>query len=289
MTGSRESCHEPASMIQTACDDASQERVPNFCIGAQRAATTYLYELLAAYTNAQLSPLKEVHFFDAPTVGTLHAYHSCFPGLINAVDITPGYSVNKERLNRIFKYNARARLLLIERNPVDRIVSHYLYYRDRYSDAGSFDSFLSNNRDDCIGRCAYQAIASAIASLFGAEHFMRLSYEDLTRHPETSIDAVINFFGLRRVAVPLVQSSQRVVNSSGRVRSSHLFRTLRSAYRRLPITVPYSLKARLVLGLDLAYTRLAWLRAAPDPQDAEQLKCYAAQYLTAVRPEDFWI
>jgi hypothetical protein len=267
---------------------ASADRIPCFCIGAQRAATTYLYELLKARTNAHLSHLKEVHYFDVDSNDSIHFYHSCFPSLENAVDITPSYSVKRKRLSRICRYNPDAKILLIKRDPAERIVSHYIYYKDRYPGVGTFESFLLNNTDDCIGRCAYGSIANEATSLFGSKNFISIEYADLTKNPEKSLKQVADFYGLCVVKKEHVKSKERLVNKSGGVRSSYVFQGIRSIYRSLPFTVPYQLKAKIVHGLDQVHNKLAINPSVQDAQDLPNMKNLAQHYLTSNDVEQFW-
>lgn len=264
------------------------DRVPNFCIGAQRSATTYLYELLQAHTNAHLSPLKEVHYFDINASKPFDFYHSCFPALDHAVDITPSYSVTKERLTRLFFYNPQAKILLLTRNPSDRIVSHYLYYRDRFSDVGSFQAFLETNRDDCIGRCAYATISKEVMALFGPGSFMTMPTYELTHSPQNSIEKIASFYNLSLRDNLSSDSSRRLVNSSRGVRSSAVFRGLRSLYRSLPLTIPYPLKSTLVKSIDAVHRRMPHQDSKRDEQEIASMTMKAQEFLASINLEEYW-
>lgn len=264
------------------------DRVPNFCIGAQRSATTYLYELLRVHTNAHLSPSKEVHYFDINASKPLDFYHRCFPALDHAVDITPSYSVKKERLIRLFSYNPQARILLLTRNPADRIVSHYLYYRDRYPTVGSFQAFLETNRDDCIGRCAYATISKEVMALFGPENFMTMPTSELTHSPQNSLEKIISFYNLSLGDSLSPDSSRRLVNSSGGVRSSSIFRGLRSLYQSLPLTIPYPLKSTLVKSFDAVHRRMPHHDSTRDEQMIASMTIKAQEFLASINMEEYW-
>lgn len=54
--------------------EALGDRILLFCLGAQKAGTTWLHDLLAAHPDAHVPRVKEVHYWDARTVRSEDAY-----------------------------------------------------------------------------------------------------------------------------------------------------------------------------------------------------------------------
>ncbi len=122
-----------------------------FCVGAQKAGTTWLYYQLAAHPDFWMPPLKEVHYFDqlsrtrAPAPPVRDSRDACFlarvkrlseqshidlenyarlfepKGALLSGDITPAYSMlNEELIERIAARFPNARVIFIARDPVER-------------------------------------------------------------------------------------------------------------------------------------------------------------------------
>ncbi|WP_270725248.1 sulfotransferase domain-containing protein [Shimia sp. Alg240-R146] len=106
---------------------------PDFVgIGAQKAATTWLFKRLSMHPDVYFPRGKEIHFWDRrETVGRpLKEYESIFSGLqIKHIggktgDITPAYLRISDTLIKEFKEQAPdVRLMVILRNPVERAIS----------------------------------------------------------------------------------------------------------------------------------------------------------------------
>ena len=107
---------------------------PNFfCIGAQKAGTTTLYNLLIQHPQIYL-PInkKELHFFDVEenyNKGTLWYLTKYFSKIKNESaigEVTPSYCYYPKTPKRIFEqFGPDIKFIFILRNPVQRAVSLY--------------------------------------------------------------------------------------------------------------------------------------------------------------------
>ena len=101
--------------------------LPNFlCIGAQRAGTTWLYDLLASHPEVYVpSRRKEVHYFDWYYDRGLSWYTRFFPpqgevARYRAVgEVTPDYLYDSTCPKHISETLPSVKLIAILCNPVD--------------------------------------------------------------------------------------------------------------------------------------------------------------------------
>ena len=68
-----------------------------FCIGAQKAGTTWLYENLAAHPDVHVPKAKEVHYFDIETGQNRLSYHIRLKALRQMVDTLEAQGQNPKR------------------------------------------------------------------------------------------------------------------------------------------------------------------------------------------------
>lgn len=115
----------------------SKPLVSTFIVGAPKCGTSSVYELLKKYSDVGLTRVKETHFFSQQSV--LQSYYKVkiikdfkkyldeFPKENNNnVDICPSYLTCEYAPLKIFKYNSKAKIIILIRNPAERAISHYL-------------------------------------------------------------------------------------------------------------------------------------------------------------------
>jgi hypothetical protein len=112
-------------------------RKPNlFCLGAQKAGTSTLADLLRGSPDIYVPPDKEVHFFERPTefrrgVEWYESNYAEVPsGVRYLADLTPDYLVYSYVADRLLRYTkGNAKLLVALRHPVDRAYSQFNFHR----------------------------------------------------------------------------------------------------------------------------------------------------------------
>lgn len=108
------------------------ERVQFFIAGVQKGGTTALDSILRDHPSIQMARVKEVHHFDdeavdwsAPDHGRLHAaYDWAATGVVRG-EATPITLYWPNALERLRRYNPRAKLLIGLRHPAFRAFSHW--------------------------------------------------------------------------------------------------------------------------------------------------------------------
>ncbi len=119
----------------------------------QKGGTTALFDYLKDHPDLAMAPEKEVHFFDDEASvdwarPDYAAYHARFdpdrPGLRG--EATPIYIYWPGSIERIARYNPRAKLILLFRDPVERAWSHWRMERSRGAEALPFDVCIRQGR-----------------------------------------------------------------------------------------------------------------------------------------------
>ena len=132
---------------------------PNlFVAGVPKAGTTSLFHYLALHPDVFPSTRKEPGFFHPFKIkdmdANLDAYRKFFTGHSGqryAIEATPGYFYGgKETANAISKYSPKSKVIIVLRNPVERVFSFYKYKKS----LGHIDGNL--NFEGYIDECKKQ-------------------------------------------------------------------------------------------------------------------------------------
>jgi hypothetical protein len=101
---------------------------PDFIIvGAQKAATSSVFEALAQHPQFYLPEEKELHYFDFRFGDSKDSYLeklSCPEGT-KCGEASPFYAAHPQAIERIYSTFPKTKIIFIIRNPVDRAISHY--------------------------------------------------------------------------------------------------------------------------------------------------------------------
>jgi len=160
---------------------------PDFIIiGAQKAGTTTLYDLICQHPKIHYGT-KELHFFDWAYHKGLDYYRSCFPLGSIAGEATPNYMYDKEAIKRIKKHLPNVLLIVIIRDPVDRFLSQARmeYNRGRR---------ITNEKlmMEMFDRGDY---SFQLAKCTGMKTLL-LKFEDLISNPQETVNKVYKSLGL---------------------------------------------------------------------------------------------
>ncbi|HQK99487.1 MAG TPA: sulfotransferase [Smithellaceae bacterium] len=125
--------------------------LPNFlCIGAQKAGTTLLFDILKRHPDVYLPETKEPHFFDRDDEylkGTDWYEDHYFRGansFSRIGEITPSYLFFEATPERLYKVlGPDLKLIILLRHPVDRALSHYFMQYERGIERLSFMEAMS--------------------------------------------------------------------------------------------------------------------------------------------------
>jgi len=211
--------------VKTICDRPSVGAVlppiTFICVGAQKAGTTSLYEILSQHPNVGLSLPKETHFFhdDAKYQKGLDAYHSHFlhaSGKPILGEIDPIYMPSPKVPSRIAAtLGMEVRILGCLRHPLDRAYSHYWmnrfkgYERLRFVDALEAETercasgVTAQERWSYVYRGQYAAHYKRYREVFPAENIKTILYEqDFKLNPQQTMESVFKFIGAHVIRIP---------------------------------------------------------------------------------------
>jgi hypothetical protein len=225
-------------MIASRLATAGDRLLPNAVIlGAQKAGTTTLFDLLARHPFVLTSCIKEVHFFDLQQARGLDWYRAHFPlarqaenlgspGLHPVVlEASPYYLFHPAVPARLTRVLPHARLIVLLRDPVARAWSHYWHERTRGYEwrspeaalareslrlAGEEERLLADQKYQShahrhfsyVGRSRYAAQLERWFAHFPREQVLVLRSEDLFSCPATIVTKVLRFLGLAPPAEP---------------------------------------------------------------------------------------
>ncbi len=173
---------------------------PSFVgIGAQKAGTSWWYELVVAHpaVHHQSGTHKERHFFARFAVedfgrAEVEQYHRWFPRPAGAVtgEWTPDY-LHQDWVPPLLAQAAPdARLLVIVRDPLERLVSGVAH--EEITAASHLGSALT----DAVQRGFYAAPLRNWARWFAPERILVLQYERCVADPSGQLARTFEFLGL---------------------------------------------------------------------------------------------
>lgn len=217
------------------------EALPDFmCIGAPRAATTWLYHQLRVHPDCFLPKIKELRFFDQPVTsdysdGTDLVWDESFffdvsqpahwrwywlqfrkaQGRLKG-EITPGYcALSKDRVDLIKASIPDLKLIYIIRNPVDVVwstVRKVIWYQKGRQQ-------LERYPTDVLLRSAFHPAnlrwgefdknIHTWEARFDQDEILYLLFDDLAAEPSSQLNRVCRFLG----ASPLVDDDSRRASS----------------------------------------------------------------------------
>lgn len=197
-------------------------RLPNFiCVGAQKAGTTTLFDVLRQHPDVFLPEQKETHFFyddECYARGAEWYAQTYFARAGNAVcvgDITPEYLFWPSVPARIKEtLGPDVRLVFMLRHPVDRAWSHYQMTRARGLESLDFEAALHAEADrlardvqavnhfSYMARSHYLEQVSRYMELFPRTNMHFMIFErDLAGGLAESMPRLLQFLGLPAVPV----------------------------------------------------------------------------------------
>jgi len=206
----------------------TERRTDLLILGAQKAATTTLFDLLARSEQIVAAYTKEPHFFSTrpdwrERIAQYHRLYGEREGI--RCEASTSYTFFPHRRLEIWRdireYNPQMKAIYIVRNPLDRILSHYRHsIRRRYTKDDIRDFALNYPLPLAISRYCTQI--TPFIDTFGRENVCLLDFDDLVKRQQDVLDDVARFVGIDRIVVD--RSGGVHSNSSGSLRHHRLQR-----------------------------------------------------------------
>jgi len=216
---------------------------PSFMIiGAQKAGTTALFQILNQHPMILGSKIKEPHFFNKKTLDLkrdiLH-YHALFPlphrlppGALT-FEATPNYLVHITTPERLYTYNPELKLIAILRNPTERALSAWTMFhhqREPETTTGSYEprpfreailEEINHIQNKGVKRAGPNYIMPGIyirhlkryLEFFPENQLLILEHSRLKTHFDDTIGQILDFVGLPRMTLQNADHHTRQVNN----------------------------------------------------------------------------
>ncbi|MEA5619902.1 tetratricopeptide repeat protein [Cronbergia sp. UHCC 0137] len=214
--------------IKTSSQNITTLTPPNFIIiGITKGGTTSLYSYLTKHPQILPAIRKEINFWinrQGSFDRGLDWYCSHFPQISpdqtwitgEATPFYLFYSKASERLAQVFP---QTKLILLLRNPIDRAVSHYYMNVAQAREDRSLETALISELDflkthpetdwvnSQIGRRyliwgLYLKFIQEWLEWFPREQFLILKSEDLFKDPNTNVNQIFEFLGVKPYKLP---------------------------------------------------------------------------------------
>ena len=180
--------------------------LPNFIgIGAQRAATTWLYHCLKEHPEVFFPDLKEVHFYDTHFERGMEWYREQFRAYAGQKvlgEITPNYLSSEVAIPRMAETLPDAQLCVVLREPVQRAFSAYtLFSQDTYKGM--------NFREACQGsryliqKSLYAAQIQCVFRYYDRARVKIFLYDEVMQSPRGVLEDLFSFLSIDKDFVPL--------------------------------------------------------------------------------------
>jgi len=191
------------TLLEASNMETVAQTLPSFLvIGPPRTGTTWLYDVLQTSTSLP-TPTKETRFFDVHFDRGLKWYlHHFRPNRKDFVvgEIAPTYFASPEACGRILSVVPHAKLVIILRNPLQRLVSLYRLKR-AYGLIGSTLEEALDRDPELMGSSLYATHLKMWRACFRPEQLSINFFEDLTMDPQGFIDRICSFIGAPRFSL----------------------------------------------------------------------------------------
>lgn len=215
---------------------------PNtFLIGIQKAGTTTLDDWMSQHPEIYCyETLKDIHLFarfksKEAILQRLSKEPSPYRQQPVVLQSAVNYIYYPRLMQEISNYAPDAKLICIIRNPVDRAISSYNYFRKMlretramrealiYNPKQTGGAFSSDNSDfTYIEHGFYGEQLEACLQLFKREQLLILDYEDLSVNPDVLLKKLFNFLGVDTGFKPDMQAK----NVTGSVKNQFVQQTV---------------------------------------------------------------
>ena len=168
-------------------------------IGAHKAGTTWLSEVLRSHPGIYMAQVKEIHYFTRYRDNGDDWYLSHFPSKEGAQavgEFSTDYLANGNQVaDRIHRFESTLKIVAVVRDPVRRAFSHYRWLVQKGAVKEAFlDAFAS--LPELKERGLYFRNFSQYWKLFPDENILIIRYDDISDDPSGVQRRVYEFLGV---------------------------------------------------------------------------------------------
>jgi hypothetical protein len=202
-----------------------------FIPGVGKSATSSLHLYLNQHQEISMSEIKETHFFciEKEFEKGLEYYNSLFPDKDDAKyygESCTSYIGSEIAIERIKKHTVNPKFIIVLRNPIDRIYSHYSWLEALNKEKLPFREAILKDKDsifdpnktlDNFGYkhylyfSKYAELLEKYIAAFGKENILIILTENLKRNPLNTVNQCFTFLNLRELE-NLTEIKENVTN-----------------------------------------------------------------------------
>jgi hypothetical protein len=180
--------------------------LPNLIIiGAMKCGTTSLHSYLSLHPEIQMSSVKELDFFNEKYNWKkgIQWYESNFserPGVMVYGEASPNYTnytISPEVSQRMHSIVPKAKLIYLVRDPIDRMVAHYIHKCSHGGENRSIDEALSDiHGKSYLHRSLYFAQLERFLKYYPASQILVVASGDLRSKRLETMRQIFTFLGV---------------------------------------------------------------------------------------------
>ena len=211
---------------------SSHESGPEFLyVGAARSGSSWFSEVLREHPAVFIPPNRATFYFTVHYGMGASWYEEFFLGKSQgrvAGEVCHDYLMESDALIRIKEYRPEMRLICCFRNPYERAISAWNFYKRHGLDQATLVAQASRNKDLFV-QGNYATQLRFAQALFPANQIFVLFYDDIARNPRGVARAVYEFIGVDPNFIPPSISAR--INVSTMPRSRALARLVYDVHR----------------------------------------------------------
>lgn len=199
-------------------------------VGAQRSASTWLYECLNEHPDICLGKgknKKEINYFDSEKNWSEGNdwYISHFARIDNQKcgEICPDYIISELAIKRLSNCYPDSKIIMVLREPYARALSAYkLFFQ---SGNIPFKTLMQDHSHDLIARGLYSSQIKRLFNYFSKDNILFVEYESILNDPLKVITSIFDFLGVDSTYTPtklknsynkgVFKKTQKVMSSIG--------------------------------------------------------------------------
>lgn len=245
------------------------QKAPTFLgVGPPKCATTWLDSVLRKHPEVFLpTDQKEVFFFDKFYDRGELWYTDLFKGAEQypaTGEISTSYILKSETLQRIHQFNPDLKIIILFRNPIDRMISNYRMFVENGRTVLPFEEAILDQHV-IIEYSRYAQLLSQVLEYFPPEQILVGIYEEIFSNPTTMkefLQSLLAFLNVDASECEKLIETDRVRSTQGAPRSLWLVKKAKYVRSRLNhMDMEWLVRIAKKIGIK----RELFLKQAPPP------------------------